>query len=217
MREITRATFEVDDFFRIVDILHKRLEKFEAKDWRGSYNAVILLEHVLTHGPLSFAKEFGDDNNKQVLREMNGFHFVDDKGFNWGQSVRKLSGRVLKLIEDEEFLRQERLKARNLTSGIHGFGNLTRRSFPDSRAGTFDYKQRVDLAPALAREILVIDEKEEEIRDDLKGKLKEEADSESELKGDGVNIEIDHPFSPIKHHRLSQSLLHNSQSSPQQN
>lgn len=55
-----------------------RLEKFEAKDWRTSYNAVILLEHALTHGPKSFAEEFED--HKDVLREMDGFHFVDEKG-----------------------------------------------------------------------------------------------------------------------------------------
>uniref|UniRef100_A0A9I9DU39 ENTH domain-containing protein n=1 Tax=Cucumis melo TaxID=3656 RepID=A0A9I9DU39_CUCME len=199
MREITRATFEVDDFFRIVEILHKRLEKFDGKDWRGSYNALILLEHVLTHGPKSFVEEFEDDNYKQVLMEMDGFHFVDHKGFDWGHSVRKLSGRVIKLLEDQEFLQQERIKARNLNRGIHGFGNLNRRSFPfpDSRPVRLNYNKHLHSASNDRK--MAIDEKEEETRKNAKGKLKE----------NGENMEIDHPFSPIKHHRLSQSLLQN--------
>ncbi|KAG7030727.1 ENT3-4, partial [Cucurbita argyrosperma subsp. argyrosperma] len=123
MREITKASFEVDEFYRIVEILHKRLERFEAREWRASYNAVILVEHALTHGPYSFAKEFAND--RAVLREMEGFHFVDDKG------VRKLSARVLKLLEEEDFLIQERIKARNLTRGIQGFGSFSHESHFD--------------------------------------------------------------------------------------
>ncbi|KAA0050307.1 epsin-2-like [Cucumis melo var. makuwa] len=143
MREITRATFEVDDFFRIVEILHKR--------------------------------------------------------FDWGHSVRKLSGRVIKLLEDQEFLQQERIKARNLNRGIHGFGNLNRRSFPfpDSRPVRLNYNKHLHSASNDRK--MAIDEKEEETRKNAKGKLKE----------NGENMEIDHPFSPIKHHRLSQSLLQN--------
>lgn len=55
-----------------------RLKKFKAKDWRAGYNALILLEHVLTHGPQSFAEEFEDD--LQIFKTMDGFHFLDEKG-----------------------------------------------------------------------------------------------------------------------------------------
>lgn len=119
--------------------------------------------------------------------------------FDWGQSVRKLSGRVIKLLEDQEFLQQERIKARNLNRGIHGFGNLNRRSFPfpDSRPVRLNYNKHLHSASNDRK--MAIDEKEEETRKNAKGKLKE----------NGENMEIDHPFSPIKHHRLSQSLLQN--------
>ena len=117
--------------------------------------------------------------------------------------MRKLSRRVLKLLEDEEFLQQERIKARNLTRGIHGFGNLNRRSFPESRPGRFNYNNHLNSASTGRKMALsltpAIDEKEEKIRENAKGKLKE----------NGGNMEIDHPFSPIKHRRLSQSLLQN--------
>lgn len=48
--------------------------------------------------------------------------------------MRKLSERVVKLVEDEAFFREERARARNLTCGIKGFGSfsLQRSSFIDS-------------------------------------------------------------------------------------
>ncbi|KAK8296047.1 hypothetical protein V6Z11_D05G099100 [Gossypium hirsutum] len=45
---ISRAAFELDDYWRIVEILHNKfvLEKFERKNWRISYNSLIVLEHL---------------------------------------------------------------------------------------------------------------------------------------------------------------------------
>ncbi|KAL3521095.1 hypothetical protein ACH5RR_019244 [Cinchona calisaya] len=73
MRLISHAAFEVDDYWRIVGILHKR--------------------------------------------------------FNWGSSVQKKAGRVLKLIEDGSFLKEERERERErkLTLGTKGFGSFCRR------------------------------------------------------------------------------------------
>ncbi|MFQ6662448.1 hypothetical protein Gotur_030286, partial [Gossypium turneri] len=63
---ISRAAFELDDYWRIVEILHNKLEKFERKNWRISYNSLIVLEHLLTHGPESTAEEFQGD--KDVIK-----------------------------------------------------------------------------------------------------------------------------------------------------
>ncbi|EEF28276.1 epsin-3 [Ricinus communis] len=123
---ISRAAFEVDDYWRIVEILHKRFLKFERKKWRISYNSLILLEHLLTHGPESVAAEFQAD--KDVIREMESFQFIDQKGFNWGLAVRKKSERILKLLEKENLLKEERNRARKLTRGIQGFGSFCQRS-----------------------------------------------------------------------------------------
>uniref|UniRef100_M1DL88 ENTH domain-containing protein n=1 Tax=Solanum tuberosum TaxID=4113 RepID=M1DL88_SOLTU len=68
MRLISRAAFEIDDYWRIVDILHNR--------------------------------------------------------FNWGSSVRNMSERVIKLLEDRSFLKKERGRARKVTVGIKGFGSF---------------------------------------------------------------------------------------------
>ncbi|KAL0533686.1 hypothetical protein IC582_027727 [Cucumis melo] len=126
LSSISRAAFEVDDYWRIVAILHKRLVKFEKKNWRNSYNSLIILEHLLTHGPESVAKEF--ESEKHVITQMANFQYVDEKGFNWGISVRKRSERILNLLDKGSLLKNEREKARKLTREILGFGSFSMRS-----------------------------------------------------------------------------------------
>ncbi|XP_057751163.1 epsin-3 [Arachis stenosperma] len=126
LRSISRAAFEVDDYWRIVEILHKRFLKFDKKNWRASYNSLIVLEHLLTHGPESAKDEFQCD--KDVIRQLKSFQYVDDKGFNWGLNVRKKSERIITLLEEATLLKEERNRARRLSRGIQGFGSFCQRS-----------------------------------------------------------------------------------------
>ncbi|KAF8397506.1 hypothetical protein HHK36_016423 [Tetracentron sinense] len=145
---ISRAAFEVDDFWRIVEILHKRLLRFDRTNWRVSYKALILLEYLLTHGPRSVAEEF-HEIDRNVIQKMRSFQYVDNEGsvhflllvtvlpsdlftrtefflcrFNWGHAVKKKSERIMNLLEDEQLLKEERDRARKVTRGIEGFGRL---------------------------------------------------------------------------------------------
>ncbi|KAJ1406888.1 hypothetical protein SESBI_24700 [Sesbania bispinosa] len=129
LRSISKAAFELDDYWRIVEILHKRLVKFDKKNWRASYNSLIVLEHLLTHGPESIAQEFQSD--KDVIGQMINFQYIDDSGFNWGLTVRKKSERILKLLEEGTVLKEERDRARRLSRGIQGFGSFCHRSTPE--------------------------------------------------------------------------------------
>ncbi|GMH12755.1 hypothetical protein Nepgr_014596 [Nepenthes gracilis] len=122
---ISQAAFEVDDYCRIVDILHQKLSRFDKKNWRPSYKALIVLERLLTHGPESVAVEFQCEEN--VIREMQNFQHIDEKGFNWGLAVRRKSERILNLLEKGPLLKEERIRARNLTRGIEGFGSFSER------------------------------------------------------------------------------------------
>nr|GMD02017.1 ENTH domain-containing protein C794.11C-like [Ipomoea batatas] len=126
MRLIARAAFEVDDYWRIVNILHKRLMKFSKRNWRESYKALTLLEYLLTHGPESVADEFQSD--EEVITQMISFQYVDEKGFNWGSSVQKKSERVIRLLEDRSYLKEERTRERKVTIGINGFGSFCKNS-----------------------------------------------------------------------------------------
>ncbi|PIN22007.1 hypothetical protein CDL12_05286 [Handroanthus impetiginosus] len=126
LKMLSKAAFEVDDYWRIVGILHKRLVKFDKRNWRTSYKALIVLEYLLTHGPESVAEDF--QREKDVIREMEGFQHVDEKGFNWGLNVRRKSERILKLLEKGPLLKEERDKARKISRGIQGFGSYCLRS-----------------------------------------------------------------------------------------
>ncbi|KAE8653240.1 hypothetical protein Csa_019574 [Cucumis sativus] len=59
---------------------------------------------------------------------MANFQYVDEKGFNWGLSVRKRSERILNLLDKGSLLKNEREKARKLTREILGFGSFSLRS-----------------------------------------------------------------------------------------
>ncbi|CAL0304142.1 unnamed protein product [Lupinus luteus] len=119
---ISKAAFDVDDYWRIVEILHKRLLKFEKNNWRACYNSLIVLEHMLTHGPESVAEEF--QCHKDVINQLKGFQYIDDTGFNWGLTVRNKLGRIMKLLEEGTLLKEERNRARSLSRGIQGFGSF---------------------------------------------------------------------------------------------
>ncbi|WMV13160.1 hypothetical protein MTR67_006545 [Solanum verrucosum] len=121
----------------LTDVTHTQLlSKFDRTNWRSSYKAVMLLEYLLTHGPESIAEEFQSDED--VIRQMESFQYVDEKElvfilsslcfpFNWRSSVRNMSERVIKLLEDKSFLKKERGRARKVTVGIKGFGSFCKR------------------------------------------------------------------------------------------
>ncbi|KAL1818877.1 ENTH domain-containing protein C794.11c isoform X2 [Daucus carota subsp. sativus] len=126
LKAISKAAFEVDDYFRILEILRSRLSKFDKKNWRTSYQALIVIEHLMTHGPESVAKVFQAD--KDVIRDMGCFQLIDEKGFNWGLNVRLKSEKILMLLEEGSLLKEERNRARKVSRGIEGFGSFSQRT-----------------------------------------------------------------------------------------
>ncbi|RWV80942.1 hypothetical protein GW17_00057701 [Ensete ventricosum] len=87
MRCISRAAFEIDDYWRIVEILHKRLGfrisvsstgALDRRRWREPYKALILLEYLLTHGPGSIADEFQSD--AEAIRDLGNLEYIDERG-----------------------------------------------------------------------------------------------------------------------------------------
>ena len=122
MSLIAREAFEIDEYLRISDILHTRLATFDRRQWREPYKALLLLEHLLTHGPRSVALEFQKD--REVIRQMATFQHIDERGFNWGLTVKGKSERVLKLLERGPFLEEERERARKVAREIKGFGSF---------------------------------------------------------------------------------------------
>lgn len=119
---IARQAFEIDEYLRIADVLHRRLAGFDRRQWREAYKALLLLDHLLTHGPRSVAAEFQKD--REAIERMAAFQHIDEKGFNWGLTVKAKSERVLKLLERGPFLEEERERARKIAREIKGFGSF---------------------------------------------------------------------------------------------
>ncbi|XP_078445332.1 uncharacterized protein LOC144714457 [Wolffia australiana] len=120
MAIISRAAFEIEDYWRIVDILHTRLGRSGSAQWREAYNSLILLEHLLTHGPASIAEEFQSDST--AIARLQSLKLIDERGFDWGMAAKNKSQRVLRLLQRGPLLREERDRARKLSRGIQGFG-----------------------------------------------------------------------------------------------
>ncbi|KAI8012279.1 Epsin-2 [Camellia lanceoleosa] len=47
MTRIADASYDVDDYWRIVDVLHRRLYSIHWKQWRQSYKSLVLLDFLL--------------------------------------------------------------------------------------------------------------------------------------------------------------------------
>ncbi|XVE99560.1 hypothetical protein REPUB_Repub03eG0209600 [Reevesia pubescens] len=216
MGAISRAAFEVDDYWRIVDILHKRLSKFDPKNWRASYSALVLLEYLLTHGPLRVAEEF--QNDKDFINEMGNFQYIDEKRFNWGLNVRKLSEKILMLLENQSFLKEERARARKLTMGIKGFGSFNQlsssrddsfnsfRSYGRLNSHFYGHHQNHE-------EDYLLEFKENFPSSNYNQnklapeKLEIDGDQCLEKSGDGDNIKKEHPFCKDDQQETEESLL----------
>ncbi|ESQ47490.1 hypothetical protein EUTSA_v10022135mg [Eutrema salsugineum] len=121
MTKIAEASFDTVDYWRIVDVLHRKIEKGEMKKWREAYKAMVLLEFLLTHGPLHLPHDFLYDLDH--IRFLSTFQYVDDNGFDWGAQVQKKADQIQTLLLGKEELREARLKALKTTSQINGFGN----------------------------------------------------------------------------------------------
>ncbi|PPD95660.1 hypothetical protein GOBAR_DD07315 [Gossypium barbadense] len=119
MTKISEASFNMNDYWRIVYVLHKRLDHIDWKHWRQSYKTLTLLEFLLTHGPTTIAEEFLCDS--EVIEELGTFTHVDENGFNWGLNMQKRSDKILELLGGGEALTQARLKALKTTKEIKGF------------------------------------------------------------------------------------------------
>ncbi|XP_010489242.1 PREDICTED: clathrin interactor 1-like [Camelina sativa] len=122
MAVITRASFEVDQFQRIVRILRQRMVMFDRKEWRGMYNTLSMLNHLLINGPLSVFNEF--QHERIIIEDVIQIEWIDEKGFDCGVKVRNIAAKVLRLLEDDMFLKNERERTRKQSTGrITGFGN----------------------------------------------------------------------------------------------
>nr|ACG39901.1 hypothetical protein [Zea mays] len=115
---IADAAFDMDDLWRIAKVLHQRLSRAaDWKEWRPVYKALVVLEFLLTHGPEDLPREFLAD--VRAMHDLRSFHYVDDKGFDWGACMQRRTDSVLSLLTDADRLREAR---RRVSHEVHGGG-----------------------------------------------------------------------------------------------
>ncbi|KAI5073725.1 hypothetical protein GOP47_0011738 [Adiantum capillus-veneris] len=121
MATLADAAFELEEYERIVQVIHNRLDGSKQRPWRQLYKTLVLLEYLLTHGPTSIGKEFGGD--MFCIEDLSQFNLTDQQGIERGLMVRKTACRVLELLNNPDLWKEERARARKLSFGIRGFGS----------------------------------------------------------------------------------------------
>uniref|UniRef100_A0A1J3F962 ENTH domain-containing protein n=1 Tax=Noccaea caerulescens TaxID=107243 RepID=A0A1J3F962_NOCCA len=106
---------------------------FDRREWRGTYNTLTMLNHLLVNGPLSVFNEFQDE--RELIEDAINTEWIDERGFDCGLKVRNVAEKVLRLLEDGMFFKDERERNRKQSIGriITGFGNS---SFVDIQSET---------------------------------------------------------------------------------
>lgn len=95
---------------------------FNRSEWRGMYNTLTMLNHLLVNGPLSVFNEF--QHERVIIEDAINIEWIDEKGFDCGLKVRNIAEKVLGLLEDDMFLKDEReLKRTQSVGRIKGFGS----------------------------------------------------------------------------------------------
>jgi len=117
MNEIARDSFDYDKFHTISRIIWESLESPRPAAWRVVFKALTLLEHLIKNG----SERCVDDGrtHSHVLRALFNFNYYEGT-VDRGQGVREKAKQVVELIGDDERIREERTKAKQLREKFGG-------------------------------------------------------------------------------------------------
>jgi epsin len=123
MNEIARDTFDYDRFSVVTMILWESLSNPRPAAWRVVFKGLTLLEHLIKNG----SERCVDDarNHSHVLRHLHNFNYYEGT-IDRGVGVREKSKQLVELLADDERIREERLKAKQLREKFGGnLGGVT--------------------------------------------------------------------------------------------
>jgi epsin len=116
--EIAEATYNFEDYKIVMQTIWKRLTD-TGKDWRHVYKGLQLLEYLIVHGSERVHEEAKD--SLYTIRSLRSFRYVDEKGKDYGEGIRELAKKMVKFIQDEKAIQEEREKAKQLSGKYSGF------------------------------------------------------------------------------------------------
>eukprot|EP00252_Welwitschia_mirabilis_P022708 TRINITY_DN622_c0_g1_i1.p1 TRINITY_DN622_c0_g1~~TRINITY_DN622_c0_g1_i1.p1 ORF type:complete len:851 (+),score=223.18 TRINITY_DN622_c0_g1_i1:431-2983(+) len=108
MADIAQATRNYHEYQMIMGVLWKRLND-TGKNWRHVYKALTVLEYLVGHG----SERVIDDLREHAyqISTLKDFQYIDSRGKDQGQNVRKKSHALVTLLNDKERIREARQKA----------------------------------------------------------------------------------------------------------
>lgn len=97
--------------------LWRRMQQ-DPQNYRKIQKSLVLLEYLLYNGSDRVIQEA--KANVYQIRQLRNFHFTDETGKEVGSSIRETSKKIVKLLKDEEALKEERKKQKKLNGRFQG-------------------------------------------------------------------------------------------------
>lgn len=123
MNEIARDTFDYDKYAVVSQLMWENMENQRPAAWRVVFKALSLLEHLIKNG----SERCVDDarNHGHTLRALHQFNYYEGT-IDRGSGVREKSKQLMEILGDDERIREERTKARQLREKFGGnFGGVS--------------------------------------------------------------------------------------------
>jgi epsin len=108
MAEIAEACFDPEGYRQVLGVLARRLQE-GGERWRCAYKALLLLEHLVKHGPPKAAADVAA--SRSVLERLQKFEYKDANGRDHGANVRHRAAEIAALVAAPQRVAEEREKA----------------------------------------------------------------------------------------------------------
>ena len=117
MNEIARDTFDYEKFAVISQLTWEAMENQRPAAWRVVFKGLTLLEHLIKNG----SERCVDDarNHGHSLRALHQFNYYEGT-IDRGLGVREKSKQLVEILADDDRIREERQKAKQLREKFGG-------------------------------------------------------------------------------------------------
>lgn len=112
MQQIADATHQYQPFHEIMPFVFRRFTEKSSNEWRQILKALTLLDYLVRNGSEKVVEY--SRHHITAVDMLRHFGYIDSKGVDRGQSIRKISGELVDLLKDTDRLRSERKKAKQL-------------------------------------------------------------------------------------------------------
>eukprot|EP00550_Attheya_septentrionalis_P003398 CAMPEP_0198291300 /NCGR_PEP_ID=MMETSP1449-20131203/8873_1 /TAXON_ID=420275 /ORGANISM="Attheya septentrionalis, Strain CCMP2084" /LENGTH=172 /DNA_ID=CAMNT_0043989917 /DNA_START=75 /DNA_END=589 /DNA_ORIENTATION=+ len=111
LNQIAQDSFDYDKFPTITRLMWEAMENQRPAAWRVVFKGLNLLEHLVKNG----SERCVDDarNHSHTLRQLHQFNYYEGT-VDRGVGVREKSKQLVEMIGDDELIREERNKAKQM-------------------------------------------------------------------------------------------------------